>query len=226
MKRITLYLFILTNLTFLQISGQDTTQKLRKNWLASVSYSPISTFYYYGRSSEKSYDLYTEGIREVIYPIGINFRLARNINDQLSLTSGINIKVRMTNDLIDIMYEYSGSYYEKSTDDRYILEIPIGLLYNIKSDSKLFDPYLKTGIRNSYFKRYYDGEYKRGSLSGMETGEINNHDGRYIMFYELGAGTFIKLSKPLILMIESNVTYTFSGLGYVELLAGFTYSFK
>jgi hypothetical protein len=226
MKKIALYVFILTNLIFVKISGQETNQSAGRNWLASVSYSPVSTFYYYGGNGKKSYDLYTEGIREVIYPLGINFRLARNINDRLSLTSGINIKARMSDNLIDIITEYSGAYHEKSTDNRYIVEIPVGILYNIKSNSKLFEPYLRTGIRNSYFKRYYLGEYDRWSFSGTESGEINNRDGRYIMFCELGAGTFLRVTKPLLLMVESNVTYTFSGLGFVEILAGLTYSFK
>jgi hypothetical protein len=226
MKKLVLILILLNILGYSKSSGQETYQDLKNNWSASVSFSPISTFYYYGGSSEKSHDLYSKGIREIIYPLGLNLRLSRNINDQLSLTSGLNLKARFTDNLIDIISEFSGAYHEESTDNRYIIELPIGLLYKIKSDSRLFDPYLKTGIRNSYFKRSYVGEYTSWSYTGMTEGKINNHEGRFIIFYELGTGTFIKVSKPLLFMIESNITYTFSGFGYIELQAGLTYSFK
>jgi hypothetical protein len=229
MKKLVLILFLLTILITSKTSGQETNQDLKNHWSASLSYSPISTFYYYGGSSQKSHDYYTKGIREVIYPIGINLRLARNFNEQLSLTSGLNIKARMTDNFIDMISEFSGAYHEESTDNRYIVELPIGLLYNIKSDPKLFDPYVRTGIRNSYFKRSYVGDYKSWSympITGMTEGKIDNHDGCLIIFYDLGVGTFIKASKSLLFMVESNLTYTISGFGYIELLTGLTYSFK
>jgi len=224
MKKSFLLLVLLTIFLSSKITGQETTQGLRK-WSASISYSPISTFYYYGNTSEKSYDYYTKGIREVIYPFGVNFAIHHNLNDRLSFSSGFNYKARLT----DISIFGLGLFYfsEESTDNRYIFEIPFNVYYNLLTPSKIFDPYLKTGFRTTYFKRYYVGKYTSSEImTDPINGEINNHDGKLFLFYEIGTGTYINISNSISAKLESNLTYTISGFGYLEVQLGMKYSFK
>jgi hypothetical protein len=117
-------------------------------------------------------------------------------------------------------------FSEESTDNRYIFEIPFSVNYNILTPSKIFDPYLKTGLRTTYFKRYYVGEYTQGGFEGTTIKDIDNHDGKLFLFYELGTGTFINISHSISVKLESNLTYTISGFGYLELQLGIKYSFK
>jgi len=225
MKKPILFLSLLSILLSVKISGQETQQDLERKWSVSFSYSPISTFYYYGGSSEKSHDYYTKGIREVIYPYGVNFAINHDLNDRLSFSSGLNIKARLT----DISTFALGLFFysEESTDNRYIFEIPFNVNYKLLTPSRIFDPYLKTGLRTSYFKRYYVGEFTSGGLTeGTTNGEINNHDGKLILFYEIGTGTYINISNSISAKLESNLTYTISGFGYLELQLGIRYSFK
>ena len=217
-------LLIITSM--ISISGQETNPKLTHIWSVSLSFAPITTFYYYHGSKNEFLDYYSKGVTELIYPSGTNLRIDHKLYKRLSISSGINLKVRKHDNLINIIGEWSGSYYEKSTDDKYIFEIPIQISYQILNSPKLIDPYFKTGLRNSYFKRFYTGEYTRWDLTGTTTGVIDNHDGKFIMFYELGAGTYLNLSKSISMMIESNLTYSISGFGYLELQGGLRYSFK
>jgi hypothetical protein len=209
-----------------RISGQETNHDVTNNWSASLSFSSIGTFYYYRSSQDKFYNYYSKGIREIVYPLGFNFGMIRNLNTRLSVSSGLNMKARMIDNLIHIIGEISPSYYEKSTDNRYILEIPLDFNYHILASPKLVDPYLKTGLRNSYFKRYYVGEYTIWGNDGTTRGEIDNHDSKFILFYEVGAGTYFNILKSISIMVESNLTYTISGFGYLELQGGLKYSFK
>jgi hypothetical protein len=207
------------------ISGQETNTKLTHIWSASLSFAPVTTFYYYGGSSEKSHDYYTKGIREVIYPLGVNFAINHDLNNRLSFSSGLNIKARLTD--ISTFALGLSFYSEESTDNRYIFEIPFNVNYNLLTTSRIFDPYLKTGLRTTYFKRYYVGKYTSGGLiEGTTNGEINNHDGKLILFYEIGTGTYINISNSMSAKLESNLTYTISGFGYLELQLGMRYSFK
>jgi hypothetical protein len=217
-------LLIITSM--LSISGQETNPKLTNIWSASLSFAPIGTFYYYQSSQHKFMDYYSKGVTEVVYPTGTNLRIDYKLNNRLSISSGINFKVKKNDNLIIIIGEWSGSYYEKSIDDKHIFEIPIQISYRIFNSHKLLDPYLKTGLRNSYFKRRYVGEYTRYNFEGTTTGEIDNHDGKFLLFYELGAGTYLNFSKSISMMLESNITYTISGFGFLELLGGLSYSFK
>ena len=93
------------------------------------------------------------------------------------------------------------------------------------SSSRVFDPYIKTGLRGSYFKRYYVGEFTRWDFEGTTNGDIDNHDGKLIIFYEIGVGSYLNLSKSIAFLIGSNLTYTFSGFGYLEFQTGLNYSF-
>jgi hypothetical protein len=212
--------------SMINISGQETNPKLSNYWSASLSFAPITTFYYYHGAKNEFMDYYSKGVTELIYPTGTNLRIDYKLNNRLSISSGINFKVRKHDNLINIIGEWSGSYYEKSTDDKYIFEIPIQISYQILNSPKLIDPYLKTGLRNTYFKRFYTGEFTRWDLTGTTTGKIDNHDGKFILFYEFGAGTYFNLSKSISMMIESNLTYTISGFGYLELQGGLRYSFR
>jgi hypothetical protein len=151
--------------------------------------------------------------------------MTRQLNNKLSVNSGLNFKVRFSDNLINIIGEWTGSYYEKSTDNRYVFEMPINIKYKLLSSSRVFDPYIKTGLRGSYFKRYYVGEFTRWDFEGTTNGDIDNHDGKLIIFYEIGVGTYLNLSKSMAFVIGSNLTYTFSGFGYLEFQTGLNYSF-
>lgn len=225
MKKSILLLFLLIVFFSSKISGQETNQDLKSKWSASISYSPISTFYYYGGSSEKSIAYYFKGIREVKYPIGINLAVNRDLNNRLSFSSGLNFKARLTDISTFALGEWGG-YSEESTDNRYILEVPFNVIYNLLTPSKTFDPYLKTGLRTTYFKRYYVGEYTHWGFEGTTNKDIDNHDGKLILFYEFGTGTYINISNSISVKLESNLTYTISGFGYLELQLGIKYSFK
>jgi len=225
MKKTILLLSLLPILFSLKISGQETSQGIINKWSTAISFSPISTLFYYRGTHDEYHDYYSKGIREVIYPIGINFEMTRRLNERLSISSGLNFKARLTDNLINIIGEWSDSYYEKSIDNRYIFELPVNFKYQLLSSPRVFNPYVKTGIRSSFFKRYYVGEFTRWGFNGTTNGEINNHDGKLIIFYEIGAGMHLKLFRSITFLIGSNLTYTLSGFGYLELQTGFNYSF-
>ena len=117
-------------------------------------------------------------------------------------------------------------YFENPTDTEYLFEIPFQISYHLLNSPKLIDPYVNTVIINSYFRRDYVGEYTRYTGDTTFKGENNNHDGKLIMFYNLGLGTYINISKSFSLRIESNLACTISGFGYTELIGGLRYSFK
>ncbi len=225
MKRTLCISFFLMITSLTCISGQETKPKLNQNWSVSLSFAPITTFYYYHGAQNEYLDYYSKGVMEIIYPKGSNLRIDFKFNNRLSFSSGLNFKV--VNDKYSTISigEFSARS-EKSTDDKYILEIPIQINYQIIKSPKFFNPYLKTGFRNSYFKRFYIGEYTLWDYSGTTNGKIDNKDSKYIMFYELGAGTFLNLSRSISFIIESNLTYSISGFGYFELQGGLRYSFK
>ncbi len=208
------------------ILGQETNPKVAHIWSASLSYAPVTTFFYYKDFQNTYNDYYNKGISELTYPFGTNLRIEYNLSNRLSLSSGLNMKVQKDDNLKNIISEWSGSYYEKSTDYKYIFEIPIQISFQILHSPKIFDPYIITGLRNSYFKRSYTGDYTIWEFSWTSSGKIDKHDSKYIMFYGIGAGTNINITKSVSLMIESNLNYTISGFGYLEFQGGFRYSFK
>jgi hypothetical protein len=222
MKNTLCFFILLTIASMISISGQGTNPKPTRVWSLSLSFAPITTFYYYKNFQNTYLDYYAKGVTELVYPTGTNLRIDYKLNNRFSVSSGINFKVETYENL---PLGADMSYYEKSTDTKYLFEIPIQISYKIINSPKLIDPYFTTGLRNSYFKRHYVGEYTR--YAGLETikGEINNHDGKFIVFYELGAGTYFHLSKSISMIFESNLTYTISGFGYLELLGGLRYSF-
>jgi hypothetical protein len=220
MKKLIILLLLMTIFSLRTISGQEI---INNKWSTSISYSPITTFFYYHPHNEYL-DYYSKGVRENIYPLGLNVEITRQLNNRLSVNSGLNFKARFSDNLINREGIYY-SYYEKSTDNRYIFEMPINIKYKLIATSRVFDPYIKTGLRGSYFKRYYVGEFSQSGFSGTPNGEIDNHDSKLIIFYEMGVGSYLNLSKSIAFLIGSNLTYTFSGFGYLEFQTGFNYSF-
>lgn len=222
MKKTYIILIILIITSTIGITGQEPNTKPSKIWSVSLSHAPIYTFYFYHLKNE-FIEYFSKGITEVKYQKGTNLRVDYKLSNRLSISSGINFKTRETarKDMgADI------SYFETSTETKYLFEIPLGINYQLINSPKYFDPYLKTGLRNSYFKRRYVGEYIKYQGQNIINGTIDNHDGKYIVFYELGAGTYVNLIKSVSLMFESNVTYTISGFGYLELQGGLRFSFK
>jgi len=223
MKKLNIFIFFLIAAIHSNVSAQDTV--LNNKWSTTISFSPITTFYYYHPQNEFEKH-YSKGVRELIYPIGFNFEIARKLNDRLTISSGFNFKSRPNDNMIIIIGEWTGSYNEESTDNRYIFELPIDLRYTVSQKSRIFNPFISTGLRSSYFKRYYVGEYTRWDFSGKTEGTIDNHDGKLILFYEIGAGSYVKIYRSLSLMIGSNLTYSFSGFGFLEFQSGLNFSFK
>ena len=224
MKKLALFLLLVIISSWRIASGQETKPDFSKKWSSSISFSPITTFFYY-HPHDEYLDFYSQGVSEYIYPVGLNLEISRQLNNRLSVNWGLNFKSRPSEHLINIIGEWSSSYYEKSTDNRYIFEIPVNIKYKLLSQSRVLDPYIKTGLRGSYFKRYYVGEFTRWDFDGTTNGEIDNHDGKFITFYEIGAGSYLNLSKSIAFIIGSNLTYTLSGYGYLEFQTGFNYSF-
>jgi hypothetical protein len=224
MKKTFCFSILLLITTMISISGQETNPKITHTWSVSLSVAPIATFYYYHGSNHEYRDYYSKGVIEVVYPTGTNLRIDRKLNDRLSISSGFNFKVLKHENLISQMgLDY---YFEKSKDNKYIFEIPIDISYQILNSPKFFNPYLKTGLRNSYFVQSYFGEYSSSSLTGGFLKNFDIQNRKYIIFYDLGIGTHITLSRSISVMLESNLTYSLSGFGYLELQGGLRYSFK
>jgi hypothetical protein len=79
-----IFLLLLVRFTPLStISGQETNQN--RNWSISFTYSPITTFYYYHPQNEYE-AFYSKGVREIIYPIGLNVALSRSMSSRLTLS--------------------------------------------------------------------------------------------------------------------------------------------
>lgn len=224
MKKLILLLLLVTIFSPGKISGQETSHDLNNKWSASISFSPITTFFYYHPHNEYL-AYYSQGVSEYIYPFGLDVEITRQLNSRLFVGSGLNFKSKPGENLINIIGEWTGSYYEKSTDNRHIFEIPANIRYKLLTSSKVFDPYIKSGLRVSYFKRYYVGEFTRWDFEGTTNGEIDNHDGKLIVFYEIGVGSYLNLSKSIAFLIGSNLTYALSGFGYLEFQTGLNYSF-
>jgi hypothetical protein len=159
------------------MSGQGINHDLDNKWSASISFSPITTLFYY-HPHDEYLDYYSKGVSEYIYPYGLNFEMTRQLNNRLSVNSGLNFKARPGENLINIIGEWTSSYYEKSTDNRYVFEVPVNIKFKLLLSSRVLDPYIKTGLRGSYFKRYYVGEFTRWDFEGTTNGEIDNHDGK------------------------------------------------
>jgi hypothetical protein len=223
MKKLILFLLVMTIFVPNIITGQSTIPVLSNKWSSSISYAPITTFFYYHPHNEYL-DFYSKGIREDIYPLGFNIEITRHLNNRLSVNSGINFKAIFSDNLI-IREGWFSDYYEKSTDNEYIFEMPINFKYKILAQSGDFDPYIKAGLRGSYFKRYYVGVFTSSDIEGQTKGDIDKHDGRLLIFGEIGAGTYLNLSKSIAFLIGSNLTFTLSGFGYFEVQTGFKYSF-
>jgi len=223
MKNIYFILLLLVISSIVEISGQEVKQISDKNWSIALTYAPLTTFYYYHGLTNEYHDHYSIGITEAIYPKGGNIMIDRRINDRLSFSSGFSFKTKK-NVILDLgadMY-----YYETSTETKYIFEIPAAIKFDIFKSSKSINPYIITGFRNAYFKRSYIGEYISYVPPEVTTGEIDKHEGKYFLFYELGFGTNINILKSFSLTLESNLTYTISGFGFLELQTGLRYSFK
>ena len=220
-----LYILILLTITSpITISGQETNPKQTHIWSISLSFAETWTGYFYQLSRDKRNDYYFKGIKEDNFPKGAILRIDYKLDDNFGINSGINFK--KTNASIILPLGADKLYYENSTDTEYLFEIPIQISYHLLTAPKLIDPYVNIGLRNSYFKRDYVGEYTE--YAGITTikGKINHQDGKFIMFYNLGAGTYVTISKSISLTIESNIACTISGFGYTELLGGLRYSFK
>ncbi len=223
MKNAYWLLILLLVTTLLTVSGQVPNAGSSKKWSAAVTASPISTFNYY-HSKWNTYDnFHSKGITEAIYSKGANFRIEKEITGKLALSTGFNYKLRKNEIFIS---GFDMFYYETSTENKYIIEIPVLIRYTLLNSPGFFDPYIITGIRNSYFKRDYVGTYTRFNQAGTANGIIDKHEGRFFLFYNLGAGTYLNISKPLSVILESNLTYTISGYGYLEVQGGLRYSFK
>jgi hypothetical protein len=223
MKKAFWFSILLAITAILTVSGQGQNTGSSKKWSASVTLSPISTFNYYHSKWNRYDNFHAKGITEAIYPTGANFNINHDINNRISVSSGINYKNREN---ITLPLGADMSYYESSIEKKYVFEIPLKINYRIFSTPKLFDPYIITGIRNSYFKRNYTGSYTKYGSNGTINGEIDKHEGRYILFYDLGLGTTMNLSKSVFVIVESNLTYSISGYGYLEIQGGLGYTFK
>jgi len=224
MRKIYFILLLLVISSIVGISGQEVKQTSDKSWSIALTYAPLTTFYYYHGLTNEYHDHYSIGITEAIYPKGGNIIIDRRINDRLSFSSGFSFKTKK--------YENLGGgadmfYYETSTENKYIFEIPVTLKYHFSNSSRLFSPYLNAGLRNTYFKRSYVGDFIDYTTSPWgTTGEIDKHEGKYFLFTNLGLGFDLKFFKSFSLILESNLTYSISGFGYLEGQGGIKYSFK
>lgn len=223
MKKAYWLLILLIATTLLTVSGQVPNSGTSKKWSAAVTASPISTFNYYHSKWNTVDKFYSKGITEVIYPKGANIKIDIGLNNRISVSSGLNFK---TKEYQKFPYGADMRYYESSIEKKYVFEMPIVINYRLFSSPKLFDPYIITGIRNSYFKRDYTGSYTTTGLPDVSPVVIDKHEGRFFVFYDIGAGTTLNLTKSVFVIVESNLTYSVSGFGYLEIQGGLGYTFK
>jgi hypothetical protein len=225
MKKAFYISILLITTSLIAVSGQEISSDQLKTWSVSLTFAPMETFFYYP-GYRKVFKYYTlRGVTETFYPAGANLSIEHKLNTRLSFCSGFSYKTKKTDNLINGVGFGSG-YYEKSTEDKYVLSIPIQINYQILNSPKFINPYLKTGLINSYFKRYYLGEYTMWYETETTNGIIDRHEGRFIMFFELGAGAYFNLLKSLSVILETDLTYNLWGLGYYEFQGGLRYSFK
>jgi hypothetical protein len=219
-----IYFILLLLSSIVGISGQEIKETSDNSWSIALTYAPLTTFYYYHGLRNEYLDHYSIGITETIYPKGGNIMIDRKINDRLSFSSGFSMKTKK-NEKIGLGADML--YYETSTENKYIFEIPVTIKYYFSNSPRFFSPYLNTGLRNTYFKRSYIGDFKDYTTSPWgTTGEIDKHEGKYFMFVNLGLGFDLKFYKSFSLILESNLTYSISGFGYLEGQGGIRYSFK
>jgi len=210
MKKITFLLVLFLTLHVFNIYGQEIDSKQANIWSVSFSYAPTSAFYYYPLSKKVAFNNYPLGFRGTLFPVGFNFAVGRNLNQRFSISTGINFKYRSE--------KKSSIWYEGvATDNMYLFEIPLEVNYKFFKSKKFLNPFIKTGIRNSYFNCSNTVE--------PPLSQIDDHKESFYLSYEVGAGTYLNIYKSLSIVIASNLTSTLSGLGFFELQGGLKYSF-
>jgi hypothetical protein len=220
---VSIFLIIISLIT---VSGQEISSDQSNIWSVSMTFAPIETFFYYP-GYRKVFKYYTlRGVTETAYPVGANLRIEHKLNTRLSICTGLNYKHKKIDNLYNSVSVFGYGYFEKSFEEKYVFAIPIQINYQILNSPKFFDPYLKTGFINSYFKRLYQGDYTLWRSDKTTNGTIDKNDSRFIMFFEFGAGTYLNLLKSLSIILETDLTYNLWGLGYYEFQGGLRYTFK
>jgi outer membrane protein W len=145
----------------------------------------------------------------------IDYRLRRH----LSLSFGINVNFEKedysNSDYNGITYDFR-TYSEKTV----LFEFPVQLNYHFRDTSKIFNPYIKLGLRNSFYHR--DFVISPENLSYPYT--------RYFLLMDLGLGSYLKVSNHLSLIYEASIgfglKYLRSDYVYLEGLIGLRYTLK
>jgi hypothetical protein len=189
------------------LNGQD-SKRDSNPWSISFSYSPkleISRYLQYsgGQPFYKSFNNM------------IDYRLRRH----LSLSFGINVNFEKEDYSNS---DYNGISYDFRTFSEKIVlfEFPVQLNYHFRDTSKFFNPYIKLGLRNSFYHR--DFVILPENLSYPYT--------RYFLLMDLGLGSYLKVSNHLSLIYEASVgfglKYLRSDYVYLEGLIGLRYTLK
>lgn len=207
----------------MNIAGQQDENNKNKRFSIAAAYAPVATFYYPGVTDNTKYKNTNEGLTEITYSNGINLRADYMFTEKLSLSSGFNYKVRKR----DFYGSSTGmfAYNETSESNKFIYEIPLYLNYRILKSHGIFEPYVSAGLRFSLFKWDHVGSYTRNYLGTTESGFINDHKNKALVYAELGSGTYVNISKSFSLLIEANITCTTSYYGFLEIASGVRYSF-
>lgn len=223
MQKVFQIFYLLVLIPVMDMSAQDADTGKAKRFSLSAGYAPLTTFYFPGVKDNIKFNNSYNGITEIIYPAGFNFRADYRINKKLLLNSGFNYKERKSDYSVSSFGLFA--YTEESKNNKFIYELPVSLNYSFLKSPGLFEPYVSAGLRLSIFKWDHVGSYTKYISGAIESGIIDDHKTNTFMFVELGAGTYINISSSLSLLIEANVTCTKSIYGYFEFFSGFRYSF-
>ena len=199
-------LLIILSIAF-SLKGQDSKRDVNP-WSISFSYSPkleISKSIPFN-SNQPFYKSYNNMV---------DYRFDRHF----SLSFGINVnfeKEYYSNSDFDGMNYNITSYSEKIV----LFEFPVQLNYHFRDTSKVFNPYLKLGLRNSLYHRDIFISPQNASYPST----------RYFLLMDMGLGSYLKLSDRVSLIYEASVgfglKYLRSDYVYLEGLFGLRYSLK
>jgi hypothetical protein len=193
MKKAVIFIFL--SILTICLAAQD--PKIDRVYY-SLSWTPI----YYGPNDG-------EFRLDAILPVNFEANVFYNLNNSISISSGIGFQdTRISN-----LSWGTSSIYDPTKSEKWestTLRVPIQLNYKLSKNDKLITPYLKAEFVNE-FEFLKARQYQDDILVNSNSVQV------YANGINFGIGTFLNISKSIILLTEGSLgthLYNYSFDGY------------
>jgi len=142
---------------------------------------------------------------------------------RFSFSTGIHFLYKKFTDAGFIIPEY-GSYYGpiKTTNNIYLIDIPLRLNYHIVKPNNKFNLYAKTELKNSFIANHIKGE------PDIHGDYVSYTEYGYNMFLGCGFGLDFKVIERLNAVLEPGINYSvigfLPGVGLIDCQLGIKYT--